>query len=279
MGTLQWLVAASVVASGLLIHSVAHACTCGPFVFTAGFSGPQPANGLMLLGSCSDELPVEQLGVRIDGRAAALTDAGIEVGPNAALLRIEPVPMDGQTVTFDAGPQQDQGWPLVYGPTEWTVGPVDDAPPVATATVTVHTGDAENDGLSCPPYGPHFIVDLSEMVFDDDVAFVRAEVVREQVVTSVDLQAWDASARPPGAPLTLRVFTETNEEACIHAFAMDRAGNETRLGPAICEVDPVVIEEEDALDDRGCTCTSTGGAGGWGLAGLMGLVFWVRRRG
>lgn len=284
MRAFPWLVAASVAALGLgilFMPTAAQACSCGPVAISEIAGVPPPANGLVLLTSCGDELPVEQLDVRVDGRAAALVDAGIEVGPYSALLRIEPPPVDGQTVTFDACVREDQTCPLVFGPTEWTVGPVDDAPPMASATIAVSVGDEDDDGISCPPFGPHFIVTLSDLVLDDDVAFVRAELVRERVVTAVQLVAWDASTWPPGAPLALRVFAETDGEGCVQAFAMDRAGNETRLGAGVCEVDPVVVEEvedEGGIDDRGCACASTGMVGAWGLVVPLGLVFGVRRR-
>lgn len=280
MRALPWLIAASLAAVGAAMPTAAHACTCGPVVITAGPSDPPPANGLVLLTSCSDHLPVEQLDVRVDGHAAELADAGIEVGPYSALLRIEPPPMEGQTVTVSV--LEDQLYPLVLGATEWMVGPVDDAPPMASATTVVQAGDKEGDGISCPPFGPHFIVVLSDMVFDDDVAFVRAEVVRERVVTSVGVLAWDASAWPPGAPLALHVFAETDGEACIQAFAMDLAGNETRLGTTVCEVDPVVVEDvedQEALEERGCSGCNSTGASRWGLLGLVVLVLGVRRRG
>lgn len=276
-----WLLTAGLAAIGSSAPAVARACTCGPVVMPAAAEGPYPANGVVLVTSCTDDLPIAQLGVRVGGRAAALVDAGIEVGPYSALLRIVPQPQEGQVVTFDAGLREGEVWPFVYGPTEWTVGPVDDAPPTASATVDVALGDQDADGLSCPPLGPHFVVVLSDLVLSDDVAFVRAEVVRERVVAAVDLLSWDPSAWPAGVPLVLHVQTETEGEACIQAFAMDRAGNATRLGTTACEVDPVEVDGEDepGLEGRGCGCTTTGRptgpTGGWGL---VVLVFGVRRR-
>lgn len=66
------------------------------------------------------------------------------------------------------------------------------------------------------------------------------------------------------------MFAETDGEGCIQAFAMDRAGNEMRLGTTVCEVDPVVVEDaEDEVEQRGCACASTDTAGAWGLVGVM----------
>lgn len=278
MRVLPWLFVAGLAVIGGGVPAVAQACTCGPAVGPAAIEGPYPANGLVVVTSCGDDLPVEQLGVQVDGQAAELVDAGIEVGPYAALLRITPAPADGQTVTFDAGLSEGEAWPFVYGPTEWVVGPADDTPPTASATVEVVLGDKQSDGLACPPFGPYFSVVLSDLVLDDEVAFIRAELVREGVVTAASLLEWDASAWPAGTPLALDVFAETDGEACLQAFAMDRAGNETRLGTSACEVDPVMVEDDEdvadaeaELDARGCGCTSTGASGWWGL-GLLGVV-------
>lgn len=56
--------------------------------------------------------------------------------------------------------------------------------------------------------------------------------------------------------------------------------NETQLGTTVCEVDPVAedVEDQEALDEPGCSGCSSMGASSSGLVGLVVLVLGVRRR-
>lgn len=246
-----------------------------------GRSEPRPANALVGLTSCFDELPIDQISVSIDDEPAQLLDAGIEAGRFGALYVIEPPPGEGQTVALHVC-EGDEPLCIVFSASAaWVVAAEDHEPPVASATaVVVGTDLVEDDGISCGPFGTRFVVTIEEPVFDIDVAAIRAEVLRDGVVVDGRLGILDADDLLDDEALTFNVHADTSEGACVRVFAMDAAGNATMLGSEVCDPSPSVEDTTSSTSDpgasvadRGCGCRANDGRDHWPAAALLLTVF------
>ncbi|MCA9712031.1 MAG: hypothetical protein KDK70_39715 [Myxococcales bacterium] len=219
-----------------------------------------PANVLIFARNCDVDLPLDHLQVTVDGVSADLVSAGLEVGPTMALLRISPLPQEGQTVELDGCGCGGSDCVPITGPTQWVAGPADDQPPTATVTGVTWTADeVQADGVACPPYGPRVAVELLDPAFDDDVAMIRVELAEDGMVLAGGQGAWDPVV--PGPPPTL--WAEASGTSCVRAHAMDRAGNEAFLGPIDCVAEASFDGDTGTLvsacsQGGGCSCRSDG---------------------
>jgi hypothetical protein len=261
--------APALVAAWLGAPAVADACTCVARVEVLGNREAWPANGLLAIEGCGAVTSSEPLAVWVDGEPARLVAAGIDSEPEVLLLRIEPPPLPGQTITFDPCADEQDYCPYRGSAAEWTAMAADHAPPQASVgALVVERGD-EQDGTSCAPHGPSFIVKAEDVEIDEDVELVRVQVVRDGVAIASHTFRWRLGSGPD---FELRVAAVTSEPACIRVSALDAAGNETRIGEDVCDLEP----PPGAVQDRGCACTSSPGAGAWGL--LLTLCIGLRRR-